>query len=262
MTTTESKTADSRSSLEDIYSDYTTVQAMVAYRWLPAGLDSILEIGCSSGYFTKRIADKARVAHGADVNRNHIEAARARYPHLHFHVLEGGSLPFDDNSFDAVVMLEVYEHVEDRPALIGEVHRILRPGGLLILSTPNKGAFAFLDTFNLKVRFKRFLPGLFRFIERRVFRYQNTQFTDNLEWHPHFSVKEVREALEGGFQIQRVHRGGLLLFPVLALFRSVLIRVWPNPFLFKGIVNLMNIDGRVPYGTLAYNLEILAQKKD
>ncbi len=47
-----------------------------------------------------------------------------------------GALPFSDDSFDAVLAFEVIEHVEDDTGLLGEMARVSRPGGVLILSTP------------------------------------------------------------------------------------------------------------------------------
>ncbi len=47
-----------------------------------------------------------------------------------------GALPFPDDSFDAVLAFEVIEHVEDDTGLLGEIARVSRPGGVLILSTP------------------------------------------------------------------------------------------------------------------------------
>jgi SAM-dependent methyltransferase len=48
----------------------------------------------------------------------------------------GETLPFPDGSFDAVLAFEVVEHVEDDTGLLGEIARVSRPGGVLILSTP------------------------------------------------------------------------------------------------------------------------------
>jgi len=47
------------------------------------------------------------------------------------------NLPFDDNSFDVVVSLETLEHVSDLDNTLDEIKRVLKPGGFLILSTPN-----------------------------------------------------------------------------------------------------------------------------
>ncbi len=52
-------------------------------------------------------------------------------------ILEDGRLPFDDNSLDAAISIEVVEHVEDQFAFLREMARIVKPGGLVIVTTPN-----------------------------------------------------------------------------------------------------------------------------
>lgn len=49
-------------------------------------------------------------------------------------------LPFDDGFFDAVVSLELIEHLDNQIGLVDEIHRVLRPGGMLIISTPNRNS--------------------------------------------------------------------------------------------------------------------------
>ncbi len=49
----------------------------------------------------------------------------------------GEQIPFKDNTFDAVLMIEVIEHVEDDRAVVDEIFRVLKPGGVLIATTPN-----------------------------------------------------------------------------------------------------------------------------
>ena len=64
-------------------------------------------------------------------------------------------LPFDDEIFDYVVCTEVIEHVENPFALCREIHRVLRPGGSVVLSTPN--------ILNMRSRLKFLLDGSFLF---------------------------------------------------------------------------------------------------
>jgi SAM-dependent methyltransferase len=244
----------------DLYANYETVQCQVAWRWLPPRCGRILEIGCSSGYFTHKLLERAEEVHGIDINGEHIEHARRLYPAAHFHCSDCEALPYDDESFDVVVMLEVYEHVADRKRLIDEIDRVLKPGGCLILSTPHRGMFSFLDSFNLKTRLMRGFPRVADFCMRRLQRYRSTQYTDNLTWHPHFSLAEVRESLGERFAIERVHRGGLFVFPVAAILRSLAVRMVRSRLLFDTCVRIMNLDGAIPYGPLAYNLQVLARR--
>jgi ubiquinone/menaquinone biosynthesis C-methylase UbiE len=245
----------------DLYADYDTIQCQVARRWLPPRTGKILEIGCSAGYFTHKLQGRADEVYGIDINREHIEQARQKYPDIHFHCADCETLPYDDATFDVVVMLEVYEHVADRQQLVGEIARVLRPGGMLILSTPHRGMFSFLDSFHLKLRLMRSFPRASDFLTRRVQRYQSTQYTDNLSWHPHFSLAEVQQSLGDDFIIEKVHRGGLLIFPTFAILRSLTVRMVKNRALFNALVGVMNLDGAIPYGPLAYNLQILARKR-
>ena len=92
-----------------LLADYETIQAQVAYEWLPDKCDSILEIGCSSGYFTNRLKSKAQHIYGVDVSQAHIDIARERYENINFQTIgEDSRLPFDNAFFDVIVMLEVY----------------------------------------------------------------------------------------------------------------------------------------------------------
>lgn len=252
----------SRKISDSLYGEYETIQSIIAYEWLPDNLNDVLEIGCSRGYFTQKLLNKARRAYGVDVNAELVQSAKRHYPVVDFRTLDANDpLPFEDGMFDAVVMLEVYEHVDSRKKLIDEVARVLKPGGILILSTPNKGLFAFMDSFNIKMMFRKLCPNIMKFIKKNVQKYENVQYTENIQWHPHFSLRQLRDALEGRFAVREVHRGGLFLFPLFAIFRSVLIRTFPSKTLFKFFVDCMNADGRISYGPFGYNLQIFAVKE-
>jgi ubiquinone/menaquinone biosynthesis C-methylase UbiE len=100
--------------------------------------ERVLDLGCGLGDFTAALAEHGANATGCDVAEEALRRARLRHPQLRF-TLSGETLPFGDESFDAVWAGEVLEHVQDGLGLLAEVQRVLRPGGLLLVSTPSHG---------------------------------------------------------------------------------------------------------------------------
>lgn len=103
-----------------------------------AGRD-VLDVGCNTGYGTMRFVPVAGRVVGVDVSPRAIEAAERRAvdgrPEF---VLGGGlDLPFPDAAFDLVTSFQVLEHVPDPIAFLNELARVTRPGGQIILATPN-----------------------------------------------------------------------------------------------------------------------------
>jgi len=96
-----------------------------------------LDVGCGDGYFTDQLARMATVDRmaGVDVSRTAIERARSSYGHVPFATFDGGKLPFADNSFDFVTLIEVIEHLLDPEALVREIHRVLKDSGRLMITT-------------------------------------------------------------------------------------------------------------------------------
>ena len=100
---------------------------------------SALEIGCGWGTFSAWLADQGADVIGADFAPVAIEKARELHqrPRLRFEVQDIESLPYDDGAFDLVVSCETIEHVPHPPVAVAELARVLRPGGTLLLTTPN-----------------------------------------------------------------------------------------------------------------------------
>jgi SAM-dependent methyltransferase len=100
----------------------------------------VLDVGCGEGQFAAELARAGANAVGADVSREALRRARARHPELELQLIPAhGSWPFADASFDAAWAGETIEHVADTAAWLSEVRRVLRPGGMLLLSTPAHG---------------------------------------------------------------------------------------------------------------------------
>lgn len=114
----------------------------------------VLDLGCGAGAFTAALAAAGARPVGADVAEAAVRRAREREPGLDFRLVPtDGPLPFADAEFDAVWASEVIEHVADTGGWLSEVRRVLRPGGLLLLTTPYhgrlKGALLALARFEL-----------------------------------------------------------------------------------------------------------------
>jgi SAM-dependent methyltransferase len=71
---------------------------------------------------------------GVDIDEPGLAKARARFgERVDFRVARGEALPFDDDTMDIVVLNHIYEHVVDPEAVVADIHRVLRPGGVLYL---------------------------------------------------------------------------------------------------------------------------------
>jgi SAM-dependent methyltransferase len=96
----------------------------------------VLDVACGTGYGTRLLERRARVS-GVDRDEEAIELARSRAAGS-FVVAEIPPIPFADNAFDFVVCFETVEHIADDERFVREIRRVLRPGGQLLISTPNK----------------------------------------------------------------------------------------------------------------------------
>jgi SAM-dependent methyltransferase len=97
--------------------------------------DRVLDLGCGDGRLSAEL-DAAELT-AADVSLTALERARRQLPGARIVELEPDApLPFDDGAFDLVLCAETIEHVRDVQLLLSEVRRVLRPGGVLALTTP------------------------------------------------------------------------------------------------------------------------------
>ncbi|MES2733056.1 MAG: methyltransferase domain-containing protein [Bacteroidota bacterium] len=99
---------------------------------------NLLEIGCGVGRGLVVLSENCASYTAIDKNKDLLDTLQAQYPSLHFihqHIppLQG----LADNTFDYVVSFQVIEHIEDDNLFVKEIHRVLKPGGKVIITTPN-----------------------------------------------------------------------------------------------------------------------------
>jgi ubiquinone/menaquinone biosynthesis C-methylase UbiE len=103
-----------------------------------------IDVACGEGYGSALLARSAAHVTGIDASGETIALARRRYggaANLEFVEGRCESMPAGDASVDLVVSFETLEHLENPRALIAEAARVLRPDGLLMVSTPNKTVY-------------------------------------------------------------------------------------------------------------------------
>jgi SAM-dependent methyltransferase len=100
----------------------------------------VLEVGCGQGLDAERIVQVCRSYTGVDLSEASVEIARHvvdenKPPHVntHWSVDDAEKLSFEDESFDAIYSIGVLHHTPDFEAALAEIHRVLEPGGVLVL---------------------------------------------------------------------------------------------------------------------------------
>ncbi len=94
---------------------------------------SVIDVGCSTGLITREVANHVAFIVGIDVDSDLVRSAAGSprgISNASFLIGTGSLLPFADATFDAAVCNHVYEHVPDPYALMAEIRRVLRPGGV------------------------------------------------------------------------------------------------------------------------------------
>jgi len=119
--------------------------ATVVGRWTGK---RVLDLGCGGGFMSEALAREGADVIGVDPSAPAIEAAKVHAREeglaIDYKVGTGERIPLEDASVDCVVCVDVLEHVEDLEAVLDEIGRVLRPGGLFLFDTINRTPLASL----------------------------------------------------------------------------------------------------------------------
>lgn len=104
----------------------------------------MLDIGCGGGFFTNEFHKQGADIAGIDYAKHGIAFAKSRFPGIDFAVCSAYALKdFKENEFDMILLLDVIEHVRDQIKVLNEIKRVLKPNGLLVISTDIEGGLWF-----------------------------------------------------------------------------------------------------------------------
>jgi ubiquinone/menaquinone biosynthesis C-methylase UbiE len=106
---------------------------------IPSGA-SVLDIGCGQGWQLaeiRKLCPDAKL-HGMDISPKLVSLAREHVPGGDFQTGDADNLAYADTQFDVVVMTEVLEHLSDPVLALTQLKRVLKPGGWLLMTVPNR----------------------------------------------------------------------------------------------------------------------------
>lgn len=112
-----------------------------------------LEVGCGLGYFSNKAFKLGAKVTGIDIGPKLVSINKKLTPRGTFKVASASKLPFRNNSFDLVLSTEVIEHVDKQKEALKEMSRVLKKGGILVITTPNrvfKPLFDFLSYIKIR----------------------------------------------------------------------------------------------------------------
>ena len=116
------------------YYDHSMPPALALRYWREfEGARTVLDVGCGTGEFGRNCPYPGVEVHGVDHDALAVEKA-SRWEHARIVHLDAAPLPYADATFDAVLAKDIFEHVDSPALLAQEIHRVLRPAGVLVAS--------------------------------------------------------------------------------------------------------------------------------
>ena len=157
-----------RVSQTDVSDNYVYQRSLLAYHYASKIVSGdVLEIGTGNGYGVKLISPEAKCFITIDKNDSPIDIST--YRNVEFNKMKVPPLTgLATNSFDYVLMFQVIEHIRQDFRMLEEIHRVLKPGGKLIISTPNKKMSLTRNPWHVREytlnEFKNFLGSFFNVV--------------------------------------------------------------------------------------------------
>lgn len=133
----------------------------------------VLDIACGEGYGSNLLASVAEGVWGVDIDPETIKHAAEKYKahNLNFSVGAADAIPFKDHTFDLAVSFETIEHHDRHEAMMTELKRVLKPGGVLIISSPDKKYYSDIPNYKNPFHVKELYKAEFEALIAKHFRH-------------------------------------------------------------------------------------------
>lgn len=138
---------------------------------------TVLDIASGSGYGSYILAEKAKKVYGVDIDQESIAYAKRNYARSNIGFLQGSAeaIPLKNRSIDVVIAFETIEHLKNYKTFLHEIKRVLQPGGLFVISTPNDIEFPEDNRFHLyEFKYKELDSLLRQYFKNVRFSFQYT----------------------------------------------------------------------------------------
>lgn len=134
----------------------------------------VLDIASGEGYGANLLAGVAESVRGADLSKLAIANAQNKYKdksNLTFVVGDATNLPFESDAFDLVVSFETIEHHDQHEKMLSEIKRVLKPEGILIMSTPDKYHYSDIPNYRNPYHIKELYENEYKNLISSFFEY-------------------------------------------------------------------------------------------
>lgn len=134
----------------------------------------VLDIASGEGYGSYLLSKEAKKVFGVDIDDTTIEKAKKKYTSPNLTFLQGStsSIPLKNNSIDVVISFETIEHHDEHELMIKEIKRVLKPKGILIISTPDKAQYSDIPKYQNPFHVKELYEQEFKDLIIKNFNYQ------------------------------------------------------------------------------------------
>lgn len=132
----------------------------------------VLDIACGEGYGSNILGRVASKVYGVDIDKSVIAHARKNYlaGNLDFKVGDCKNIPLDDETVDVIISFETIEHHDHHEEMLSEFRRVMKNGGILIISSPDKLEYSDLTGYSNPYHVKELYRGEFETLLKNHFR--------------------------------------------------------------------------------------------